>query len=103
MMNMNKKLLFLILLGVLVLPNMVLAQTITDMVANVARVVWVVATGIVIILWVTTGVLFLAAQGAPEKLTKAKTALFTSIGGTVIVILAYSAGAIIENAILRGV
>lgn len=101
---MKKNLLFLILLGgaVLLLPNMVLAQTITGMVANVARVVWIVATGIVIILWVATGVLFLAAQGAPEGLNKAKAALFTSIAGTVLVILAYSAGAIIENAILRG-
>ncbi|OGZ72612.1 MAG: hypothetical protein A2998_01460 [Candidatus Staskawiczbacteria bacterium RIFCSPLOWO2_01_FULL_37_25b] len=101
---MNKKILFLVLLGVLVLPAMALAQniTITGMVQNVAKVVWTVGTIIVIILWVITGVLFLAAQGDPGKLKTAKTALFTSIAGTVIIILAFSVAGIIENAIFRG-
>ena len=101
---MDKKILFLVLLGVLVLPSVTLAQiTITGMVENVAKVVWTVGTIIVIILWVITGILFLAAQGDPGKLKTAKTALFTSIAGTVIIILAFSAASIIENAIFMGV
>ena len=106
---MKKKLLSLIfLVSVFVLPGITLAQvvaniTITGVVANVARLVWVVATGIVIIFWVITGVLFLAAQGAPEKLSTAKKALFAAIAGTVLVVLAYSAGVRIEHAIFRGI
>jgi hypothetical protein len=103
---MEKKLLFLIsLASVLLLPKVVLAQgvTITGMVANVATIVWKVGVIIIVILWVATGILFLAAQGSPEKIGTAKKALFTSIAGTAIIILAYSAAAIIESALLRGV
>ena len=97
--------LFLSIVAVLVLPNITLAQptTITGVVANVVKLVWVVATGIVIIFWVITGVLFLSAMGAPEKLGTAKKSLFAAVAGTILVALAYSAGVIIENAILFGV
>ncbi len=108
--TMKKKLLFLILLGIAVffLPNIVLGQTqanisITEIVTNVARLVWVVATGIVIIFWIVTGVLFLSSQGDPGKLSTAKNSLFAAVAGTILVILAYSAGVVIESAILRGV
>lgn len=101
---MKKNLLFLVLLGVIALslPNLVFGQTITGMVANVAKVVWIVATIMVLIFWVITGILFLSSMGDPSKLSKAKLALFASIGGTVIVIIAYSAMTIIGNAILNG-
>lgn len=86
------------------MPSVTFAQvTITGMVENVAKVVWTVGTVIVIILWVITGILFLASQGDPGKLKTAKTALFTSIAGTVIIILAFSVAGIIENAIFQGV
>ncbi len=95
---MNKKLLFLSLLGVLVFPGTVGAQIIGDMVWNVVNnVVWPVALGAVVVFWLTTGVLFLSALGAPEKLGLAKKALFASVAGTVIVVLAASAYAIIKN------
>ena len=105
---MNKKLLFLILLGVLVLPITTLAQvvqnvTITGIAVNVANVIWIVATIIVVMFWVVTGVLFLMAAGDPAKLGTAKKALFAAIGGTVIVILAWSVVGIISSAIFRGV
>ncbi|MFA4820188.1 MAG: hypothetical protein WC613_04495 [Candidatus Aenigmatarchaeota archaeon] len=93
---MKKSLLILILLSILILPAIASAQTLTGMVANVARVIVIIAGIITVVLWVVTGVLFLAAQGAPEKLTKAKTALLGAIGGTVIVILAYSGQTIIN-------
>ena len=105
---MKKKLLFLVLLGILILPTTALAAqcpgglTITNMVCNVSNVVYTVGGILVIIFWVITGILFLAAQGAPEKLGTAKKALFAAIGGTIIVILAWSAGAIIESAIFFG-
>lgn len=97
--------LVLLMAAALILPSMVLAQptTITGVVANVVKLIWVVATGIVIVFWVITGVLFLSAMGAPEKLSTAKKSLFAAIAGTILVALAYSAGVIIENAVLFGV
>lgn len=76
--------------------------TITGLAANVANVIWIVATVIVVVFWVITGIAFLTAQGDPAKLQKAKLALFTAVGGTVIVILAYSVMSIISNAIFFG-
>ena len=103
---MKKNLLTLILLSALLLPIVASAQSITTMVGNVAKVIIIVAGIIVVVLWVVTGVLFLAAQGAPEKLTKAKSALIGAIIGTVIVILAYTGTTIVNifsNALFQGV
>ena len=72
----------------MVLPNLVFAQTLGSM-AQSAMIAVVDAAGfVVVILWVVTGMLFLIAQGAPEKLKSAKTALLAAVAGTVIVILA---------------
>lgn len=100
---MNKKILFLILLSFLILPGTVLAQPIENMVSNIVKVVIFTAGGIVVIIWAVTGILFLSSMGAPEKLSTAKKSLFAAIAGTVLVILAFLAGVIIENAILRGI
>ncbi len=81
--------LFLILLGVLVFPSLVFAQiTIAGMVAGAVDTALLIASGVVVILWVMTGILFLQAQGAPEKLSLAKKALFAATAGTVLVIVA---------------
>ncbi|MEK7080592.1 MAG: hypothetical protein AAB925_02035 [Patescibacteria group bacterium] len=101
---MKKNLLVSVLLGILILPTIASAQvTITGMVVNVSNVIYTIGGILVIVFWVIVGVLFLAAQGAPEKLTTAKKALFAAIGGTAIVILAWSASAIISSAIFQGV
>ena len=95
---MNKKLLFFTLLGVLAMPVMAGAQTVQSIATNVVNnVVWPVALAAVIIFWLITGILFLSALGDPSKLGIAKKALFASIGGTVIVVLAASAIALIKN------
>lgn len=84
-----KKILYLILFAVLFFPLLASAQiTITGMVSAAVSTAQWIASGLVIILWLLTGVLFLVAQGAPEKLNLARKALFTSIAGTVIVIIA---------------
>jgi phosphoglycerol transferase MdoB-like AlkP superfamily enzyme len=86
---MNKKDLFLILLGaILLLPTVVFGQTIGSMAVAVKNQVLVVGAAVVIIFWVATGILFLTAQGEPAGITKAKTALFAAIAGTIIIILA---------------
>ncbi len=78
-------------------------MTITGMVANVAKIIVLVATILVVIFWIITGLLFLAAQGAPDKLSLAKKALYASIAGTAIVILSQVAIVIIENALFFGI
>jgi small-conductance mechanosensitive channel len=95
----NKRIFFLALLAILLLPVTVFAQQITikSMSEGIANAVWVIATVVVIVIWVTTGILFLSAFGAPEKLKKAKIALFSAIAGTVLVILAYGAIDLVKN------
>ncbi len=96
---MNKKILFLILLGVLVIPGFAFADvTIQGMVDAAVNTTLYIASGIVVILWIITGLLFLTAQGAPEKLGKAKLALIAAAAGTVLVIIATSAIPLVKSA-----
>jgi len=99
----QKLLLAIPLSAILLFPFSASAQvTITGMVNNVGMVIGQVAVAIVIIFWLITGILFLSAQGDPTKLSTAKKALFASIGGTVICIVAASAIGIITMAITAG-
>lgn len=72
--------------------------TITGMVDGAVQTTLYIASGIVVILWIVTGLLFLTAQGAPEKLSSAKKALFASVAGTVLVIIASSAISLVKSA-----
>ena len=97
---MKKNILFLTLFSILFIPTIALAQvTIISMVNSIAYTAWIIATGVVVVLWLVTGMLFLLAQGAPDKLNMAKKALLTSVAGTVIVIVAFSALTLIANVI----
>ena len=97
---MSKKTLFLILLlGALVLPILASAVTIQSMVDAAVQTTLYIASGVVVILWVVTGILFLTAQGAPEKLSSAKKALFAAVAGTVLVIVAQGALSLVGGAI----
>ncbi|SRR3989344_5451626 len=99
---MKKNTLILVsLLGILILPNVAFGQTIQILITNVVNnVVWPIAIGIVVVLWVITGVLFLTALGDPSKLTAAKHSLFASLAGTIIIVIANSVIAIICNALV---
>ena len=100
----NKKILFLTLLGILVLPVLVFAQgggsgvSIESMVDAAVQTTLYIASGIIVILWVMTGIIFLTAQGAPEKLSTGKKALIASIAGTVLIIVASGAINLIKGA-----
>lgn len=100
---MNKKILFLVLLGALILPQIISAQTgitIASMLESIIlNVVKPVAIFAVITLWVATGIIFLTAQGDPGKLNLGKTALIAAIVGTIIVVLAPIAADIIGNSL----
>jgi len=94
---MNKKTLFLILLSTILVPTVCFGVTLASMAQAIAGQVVLVGTWIVVIMWVVTGVLFLTAQGDPGKLNTAKMGLFSSIGGTILIILASGAIAFVKN------
>ncbi len=102
----NKKFKFLILLlSVLLLPAMAFAAnntTVQGIVDAAVATTFYIADGVVVILWVVTGFLFLTAQGAPEKVKVAKAALFAAAVGTVVVIVANSAVYLVSDAFNLG-
>lgn len=85
---MNKKIFFLSLLGLLILPNLIFAVTLGSMAESAMHAVITAAGFIVVIMWVITGILFLLAMGDPSKLSAAKLGLIAAVAGTVIVIIA---------------
>ena len=99
-----EKLLFLALLGAFIFPSAAsAAATFVLVIGNIASAVQIAAVSLVVIFWIITGILFLIAQGAPEKLNAAKKSFIWTIAGTALVILAQAAGAIIRNALFLGV
>jgi len=75
----------------LALPSLTLAVSIQGIIDGAVDVALLIASGIIVILWVVTGILFLTAQGDPAKVKSARTALLTSVAGTVVVIIAQGA------------
>jgi len=85
---MNKKVLYLILLSAAVAPAFASAVTIETMVKAAVNTALYIADGAIVILWVVTGLMFLSAQGAPDKLSSAKKAALYAVIGTALVIIA---------------
>lgn len=103
---MNKKTLFLILLGVIIsLPVVVLGQvtaTSTDPCATInafKNITMEVGAAVVIIGWIITGILYLTAGGAPEKTGTAKKALIACVIGTIVIIVAPGAYDFVKGAL----
>ncbi|MFA6190394.1 MAG: hypothetical protein WC711_02675 [Candidatus Staskawiczbacteria bacterium] len=97
-MNINKKILFLIVLGALAMPLVSLGQishglepmTIEDFIYSLEWAIWVIFAFIVLVCFVIAGIFFLTAMGDPAKLKIAKSALIWGIAGVVVGIVAYS-------------
>jgi hypothetical protein len=97
---MKKIILVLTLLAVLTMPVMALAQISTSpptintdlegLGEKIVSAVWIVFTVIVIIMFVIAGILFLTAQGNPEKVSLARMAFLWGVVGVVVGILAYT-------------
>jgi len=86
---MNKKILFLILLGLLFLPTLIFAvNTPAQMAEGIKTVAMSVGIALVVVGWVVAGILYLTAAGAPDKLGTAKKAMIAAIVGTILVIIA---------------
>jgi len=118
--NMDKKILFLILLGVLIFTGYplghVLAQLtsfcgagtntpcvggIGDLVHNIEITAGFIFGAIAVIMFLVAGILFLTANGAPEKLQAAKSAFIWGIAGVVVGIIAFSIIAIVSSFITQ--
>jgi uncharacterized membrane protein (DUF485 family) len=93
----NKKILFIVLLGVLVLPLVASADptTIPELATNIQATAIGIGTPIVVIGWVIAGILYLTAAGSPEKTGTAKKAVIACVIGTVLIVLAIGSGAIV--------
>ncbi len=108
---MDKKILLLIILEVLALPLIGSAQlhsygyqtfSIWSLVDSIVSVIWILFEALVIICFVMAAVLFLTAQGAPEKLNTAKSAFIWGIVGVIVGIIAYSIITIVGSVIGTG-
>ena len=88
MKKISKKILFLILSGIVFFPVLACGQTLQSITQAAATTALTAASGVVVVCWVITGILFLSATGDPSKLSSAKTALIVSVIGTVILIIA---------------
>lgn len=95
-----KKITFLILsLALIIVPLAVFASDspkLDELGETLRGVAITVGTYIVVIGWVIAGILFLLAQGDPQKFTKAKLALIAAVIGTVAIALAIG-GDVIES------
>ena len=98
-MNMNKKILFLALLGVILVPTICFAQTTTlqKIICNVQTALVATGGGLATIAFIVAGIMFLTATGNPSRMTIAKGALLAGVIGIVIIILAGSAGPFVSQ------
>src|SRR3989344_4979788 len=107
-----KNILALLLLTFILLPIFTSAQLVSvwpggppaidlwTLFANILRAVWIIFTFIAVIAFVVSGVLFLSAQGNPEKIKIARQAVIWGSVGIIVGILAFSIIGIIESALV---
>ncbi|MFA6190395.1 MAG: hypothetical protein WC711_02680 [Candidatus Staskawiczbacteria bacterium] len=99
---MNKFTLNSILVTALTLPVVVFAldknyppgeasiQDLPKLIEQIEILMWMVFGAIAVIMFIVAGILFLTAQGQPEKVQAARSALIWGIAGVVVGILAFS-------------
>jgi hypothetical protein len=93
----NKKTLFLTLLGALILPIAASAQTTATIGTAVQKAAVDVGGPLVVAGWIIAGILYLTAAGSPERMGIAKKALVAAVIGTILVILAAGAQGFVKN------
>jgi len=102
---MTKTKIALISLGILILPVIAMAQptvqigSLQEIVNSIERALWIVFGGIAVVMFVVAGILFLTAQGTPEKVQAARSAFIWGVAGVVVGIVAYSIVAIVSSVI----
>ena len=107
---MNAKVLIFFLLVILILgigsqclaitiPNPIKAETISELIKDIADLIFWVALAIVPFMIIIGGIMFIIAGGDPQKVGRAKSLLFWSAIGLAILLLAQAIAAVIETII----
>ncbi len=84
-------------------PNRTNAIDFQALISSAIDVIWKIFVGAVVVLLIVTGILFITAQGDPEKSKKAKMALLFSIIGIIVALLGYRMINTITGLITNGV
>ena len=94
-----KKILFsLVLLSLLVSPVMANASVSwSELKGGIKTGMWRIFAVVVIVMFVWSAIMFLTAQGEPDKLSKAKSAFMYGVIAVVIGLVAYSMVNIVEG------
>ena len=96
---MNKKVIFIALLGILFIPLLAKAADAYNTILAVKNIVIALGAAIIVIGWVVTGILYLTAGGAPDKLGTAKKALIACVIGTAAIIISSFASEFVSTAL----
>jgi len=111
---MDKKLLFLTLLGFLILPLITLAQvrscpvagpcitSIKPLLHSIEMAAGLIFGAVAVIAFIIAGILFLTSQGDAEKIKQARQAVIWGVVGVIVGILAFSIIAIISSVLTSG-
>ena len=104
-----KKYLAILILSALALPVAALAIDFTPpqggipdvptLVNRILTPVWQIFIGLAVLMIIVAGILFLTANGQPEKITTARTALLWGIMGIAVGVLAFSITTIVRVAV----
>jgi len=103
-MNKQKILTGLTTAAILALPLIAGAQpsnqglTLCSLVQKIQSAVWIIFGVIAVIMFVVAGILFLTAQGSPDKIAQARTAVLWGVAGVVVGIIAFSIISIVSSA-----
>ena len=100
--KMNKKIILSsVSVVLLVLPTIIMAQTLQGITAavtsTVTSVLSIIAGGFIIFMMVLAGFKYLTAQGDPSKVVEANRAVAWSLAGVAIIVLAWSVTIIVSN------
>jgi hypothetical protein len=93
----DKKILLLILLGVLVLPTVACAGDLPSMAQAVSTAATSIGGPLIIVGWIIAGILYLTSAGSPERMGTAKKAIVAAVVGTVLVLIAAGASSFVGN------
>lgn len=93
------------LLTALALPVLAAAQgqpsggaTLQQLIDGIKSAAWMIFGAVAVICFVIAGILFMTAQGSPEKIQQARNAFLWGVAGVVVGILAYSIITIVQTA-----
>lgn len=102
---MKKFLVSFMTLTALVLPVLASAQgvpsggaSLQQLIDGIKSAAWMIFGAVAVVCFVIAGILFLTAQGSPEKVQSARSAFLWGVAGVVIGILAYSIITIVQTA-----